>query len=112
MTQLIEAVMYQRLRPEIRVMAQIMERKFRVHNYRGNPFRDLDWGFLQMRQREEQKEFCDAIKARKTESEVFDEAADLMNFILMQAEQYSREWRKANGIKLDSELRQEGKDGE
>jgi NTP pyrophosphatase (non-canonical NTP hydrolase) len=104
MSVVLDAVMYNRLRPEIRVMAQVMERKFRENSHRGDPFRGCEWDFLLMRQREEQKEFCDAIKQDKGEAAVFEEAADLMNFILMQANQYSDEWRRRNGIKIDREM--------
>ncbi len=101
-TPLISAVLYDRLRPQIKIMAQIQERKFREHSNRGNPFRDCDWDFLLMRQREEQGEFCKAIKDCKSESEILEEAADLINFITMQAFQAAREFRRKNGIKLNS----------
>ena len=102
-TPLISAVMYDRLRPEIRIIAQIMERKFRDHSHRGDPFQHTTWEFLDTRYNEETKEFWDAIKADAGENTVFSEAADRMNFILMQTVKYSEDWRMRNGIKSDRE---------
>lgn len=99
---LVEAILYERLRPAVQIIAQTMERKFRKHDDWGNPFKGpYDSEFLQRREKEEEKEFLDAIVSGQPPNVVWDEAADRMNFILIKTVEYEKEWRRKNGVKLD-----------
>jgi hypothetical protein len=95
-------VLYKRLRPQIRKIAQNMEEKFRLNDEdRGDPFRPTSFDFLLKRLGNEWVEFMLAMgkgsEPRRPPSEVWKEAADICNFITMMAENYEREWVK--GVK-------------
>jgi len=92
-TALAEIELYELLRPEIRLVAHQMERKFQIHADRGNPFQEYSWKFLMHREEEEGIKFLKAIKDNKIPSEVLEAAADKMNIILMQAIKYGKEWK-------------------
>lgn len=99
-----KAALYDCLRPEIRKMAHAMENKFRLYDRdRGNPFQPLSFEFLSYRFDHEWDEFMKALgdTYRMDEcvdgalpSEVWKEAADCCNFILMMAVNYQRRWMK------------------
>lgn len=92
-TDLTEVELYETLRPEIRLIAHQMERKFQLHADRGDPFQPYSWRFLLHREEEEGIKFLQAINENKIPSEVLEAAADKMNIILMQAIKYQKEWK-------------------
>ena len=104
-----QSALFECLRPEIRKMAFQMEEKFRLHDKeRGNPFRPLDFDFINNRLLDELDELYTSmgyatdlyvsvgymVDERKPPSAIWKEAADCCNFILMTAVNYEREWRK------------------
>jgi hypothetical protein len=99
-----KAALFDCLRPEVRRMANRMEQKFRLHDTtRGNPFQPLSFEFLDERYTAEWDELmlalgdafrmdCDAPIDGKKPSDVWNEAADCCNFILMMCVNYERQW--------------------
>lgn len=92
-TALVEIELYELLRPEIRLIAHQMERKFQLHVDRGDPFQPYSWRFLLHREEEEGIKFLKAMNENRIPSEVLEAAADKMNIILMQAIKYGKEWK-------------------
>ena len=105
-----QSALYECLRPEIRKMAHQMEQKFRLHDKeRGNPFQPLTFEFLDGRFDHEWNEFmlalgdafrmdCDEPSDGSKPSDVWKEAADCCNFILMMCVNYERDWNEMHKL--------------
>jgi len=93
LTDIEKAALYDIVRPEVRKMSMRMEEKFRLNDKeRGNPFACDDEQFMQDRLGEEADEFQGAMDDQAHYSKVWNEGADVCNFILMLCVNYEREW--------------------
>jgi NTP pyrophosphatase (non-canonical NTP hydrolase) len=93
LTDIEKAALYDIVRPEVRKMSMRMEEKFRLNDKeRGNPFACDDEQFMLERLADEKDEFHDAIDNGDHYSKVWNEAADVCNFITMLCVNYEREW--------------------
>jgi hypothetical protein len=97
LTDIEKAALYDIVRPEVRKMSMRMEEKFRLNDKeRGNPFTCDDEDFMQGRLSEESDEFQAAIDDQAHYSKVWNEGADICNFITMLCVNYEREWLADN----------------
>ena len=77
------------LRPEVDKFSQAMEEKLRENDYRGG-WQHCDIDYLFMRMAEERQELRRAVRG-KDPVKVLREAADIANFALMIADNFTRE---------------------
>jgi hypothetical protein len=87
-------ILFRQIRPEIRKMAFQMEHNFAMHDRdRGNPFLCTDYYLIRERLQQETREMHKAMKTCRSPSDVWSEAADRCNFILMEAAAYEYNWK-------------------
>lgn len=89
------------MRTEVRVFAQAMEERLEANRHKGH-WRDCKRGYLLERMREEISELVNAMEFEHASPDVvIKEAADVANFCMMLADNYSRECRNpsaSNGV--------------